>query len=791
MATEPSEEPARSDALPRESPREASSSSSSAVQETLESWARPVFEAAADRTGSGSRRVVVVPDGASLYSLQRACVAPALDGRLLTARYVVPGPAGLGTMLAALVGDVERLTTRQGQLLGDLADQERGARWAALARRAATSPAWGDFVERLPQAVAAGRFEIDTLSYLADVIDNPDGAPSLLQEGEVLVLLLDTADGPVPDVTAVLDTLARSPVILAVTVADGLDLDPLTELIGPVTRLPRYSGDAPPGESRLTYDDSALSADQPTDQDTLGMTGLALTTAKLLMHKGTGPMCVGIEAPWGKGKSSFLRLVRSQAARQTAENPAQFDLLPVDFNAWVYSNAEQAWAGLAAEVITAAERSLSRRDRVRVQWSYAWRNRRALVLGALVSVVLALSLSALVAGLNDWNFATTTQTNPLALTLGTYSPTLVAVLVLVAAAYRLAQPVSERVHEYLARPDHSARRGYQNDVVDDLRFTLGWLRRIRPRTRVVVMVDDLDRCAEDKVVEILQAINVVLAQSAVYTLLAIDGDMVRRAVFRHYRDSDEDKLPVAYQLHEESFAHEYLEKIVQFSIRLPPTSTATRSAYVRSLFTLPTPVEPATRTVAGPRPGGKLVRGLEIDLSQVAQISGTTTDLPLADTPAESDAMATYQVLLDDNPRGIKRAVNVHRFVKIALYRSENPPSPEVQRRLVLWVVLCLTDPVSVAALLRRTDLENSPDDLLELLRANPPEKGRVAAWMDVVLAEHDELPLADLPLLVDAANLIQLVGAPGRDTPTSGVSPERPPWSGRTARVWSSERGR
>ena len=31
--------------------------------------------------------------------------------------------------------------------------------------------------------------------------------------------------------------------------------------------------------------------------------------------------------------------------------------------------------------------------------------------------------------------------------------------------------------------------------------------------------------------------------------------------------------------------------------------------------------------------------------------------------------MAVYQALLDDNPREIKRAINVHRFVKIALYR--------------------------------------------------------------------------------------------------------------------------
>lgn len=767
MTAGPSDHPPGRADLSNESPRPSrseASGASSAIEETLESWAMPVFEAVADRTGSASRRIVVVPDGASLYALQRACVDASKVDHLLTARYVIPGPAGLGTMFAALVADVDRLSTRQGQMQGDLADQERGARWGTFARRAETAPEWVEAAERLPQAVAAGRFEIGAQSRLFDVIDSPDRPPSPLQRGEALVLLLDTADGPVPDFTAVMDTLQSSPVVLAVTVGDGLDLDPVTELIGPMTRLPRYSGASPPTELRITYDDSALSADQPTDQDALGMTGLALTTAKLLMHKGTGPMCVGIEAPWGKGKSSFLRLVRNQAARQTAENPAQFDLLPVDFNAWVYSNAEQAWAGLAAEVIAAVEGSLRRRDRVRVQWSYAWRNRRALVLGALLSVVIALSLSALVAGLNGWNFVTTSQTNPLALTLGTYSPTLVAVLVLVAAAYRLAQPVSERVHEYLARPDHSARRGYQNDVVDDLRFILMWLRRIRPETRVVVMVDDLDRCAEDKVVEILQAINVVLAQSDVYTLLAIDGDMVRRAVYRHYRDPDEGGLPVAYQLDEEKFAHEYLEKIVQFSIRLPPTTPATRNAYVRSLFTVPPPDEPAAMTVAGPRPGGKVVRGLEIDLSQVQPFSGTTTDLPMADTQHEADAMATYQVLLDDNPREIKRAVNVHRFVKIALYRADNPPSPEVQRRLVLWVVLCLTDPSAVRSLLRREDHESSADDLLKLLRSTS-SPGQTPAWMSEVSAQ-DRLPLTDLPLLKEAANLIQLVGAPGRGAP-------------------------
>ena len=697
------------------------------------------------------RRIVVVPDGDTAYALQRLCVSPdQVSRRCLTARYVIPGPPALGTMLASFVSDVEALRGRQRETLGDLVDQDQGARWAGFAARVASSSVWLDIInERLPLAVSTGRFALNGANDLFSVI-----GPPLLGEDECLVLLLDSHYAT-NHLTHIVNGLPRG-VLLVVTSPPEQDLDWLTELIGPVMRLPQYAG-APPSTDRITYEDSALATDQPVDVDALGMTGLALTTAKLLLHEGTGPICIGVEAPWGRGKSSFLRLVRHQAERQTANNPTGFQLLPVDFNAWVYNNAEQAWAGLAAEVIAAVETRLSRWQRVQLRWSYAWHHRRGLLVGSLTAAVLAIGLSVLVAALTGWSVVNGRVDNPLALTLSAVSPTVVGLIVLVGAAYRLTRPVSQRVHEYLARPDHAVRRGYQNDVVSDLRFTLAALRRNRPEVRVVVMVDDLDRCAEDKVVEILQAINVILAQSDVYTLLAIDGEMVRRAVYRYYRDSAEEKLPSDHQL-DEHFPHDYLKKIVQFSIQLPPTSEANRSTYVRSLFTVPLPAEPERMTVASPNPAvkGSVRQGLAIDMTQVAPPTvGDFTDLPMADTLAEADAMARYHVLLDDNAREIKRAVNVHRFVKIALYRTESPPSEEIQRRLVLWVVLCLAEPKTVSALLRRDDLDALREDLLILI----PEPFQRRDMTDI----PDRLPSADLPLLVAAANLIQLVGPPGR----------------------------
>jgi hypothetical protein len=72
---------------------------------------------------------------------------------------------------------------------------------------------------------------------------------------------------------------------------------------------------------------------------------------------------------------------------------------------------------------------------------------------------------------------------------------------------------------------------------------------------------------------------------------------------------------------------------------------------------------------------------------------------------------------------------------------------------LVLWVVLCLTEPEIVRALLSRDDLYATHDDLLSLL----PEPLRPRGI-------SGPLPSSDLPLLIDAANLIQLVVLPGRD---------------------------
>ena len=83
---------------------------------------------------------------------------------------------------------------------------------------------------------------------------------------------------------------------------------------------------------------------------------------------------------------------------------------------------------------------------------------------------------------------------------------IVAVLVIAWRFIRVVQPVSAQVAGYVQGPDYAAHMGYQNEVIDDLKFLHS---RLPGHPRVVVFVDDLDRCSDESIMETLQAINLV------------------------------------------------------------------------------------------------------------------------------------------------------------------------------------------------------------------------------------------------------------------------------------------
>lgn len=94
-----------------------------------------------------------------------------------------------------------------------------------------------------------------------------------------------------------------------------------------------------------------------------------------------------------------------------------------------------------------------------------------------------------------------------------------------------------------------------------LQKALDDVRRDDPERRIVIMIDDLDRCLPHKIVEVLESIKVMLDVSGFIFVLALDELVVERAVENYYGQNY--SIP----------GKDYVKKLVQVEFRLPPLRT--------------------------------------------------------------------------------------------------------------------------------------------------------------------------------------------------------------------------
>ena len=123
------------------------------------------------------------------------------------------------------------------------------------------------------------------------------------------------------------------------------------------------------------------------------------------------------------------------------------------------------------------------------------------------------------------------------------------------------------------------------------------------------LIDDIDRCLSDKAVEMLEAIKLFLDIPGCAFVLALDDEVVERGIAHRYRDyldlTDRAAESIAYSLKPERYedyrrryssarlppitGHDYLEKIVQLSFRLPRWSKEEMREFLRDCLSTSRP----------------------------------------------------------------------------------------------------------------------------------------------------------------------------------------------------------
>jgi hypothetical protein len=187
--------------------------------------------------------------------------------------------------------------------------------------------------------------------------------------------------------------------------------------------------------------------------------------------------------------------------------------------------------------------------------------------------------------------------------------------------------------------------------------------------RMLVVIDDLDRCEPDKIVEVLQAINLLLNFESFVVCLGIDARVVTRAIERHY----EGLLQEAH-----ASGYEYLDKIVQIPFRIPHPSDKDVRAFLSAQLGDGARPQAAANGAAAEGPAQTV--GVEADVDVpvevqaqgVSAVQGAEPDPDVAFTDDEAGAFAELAAFLEPNPRHLKRIVNVYRLVRsVATVRRE------------------------------------------------------------------------------------------------------------------------
>ncbi|MEU7141001.1 P-loop NTPase fold protein [Nocardia sp. NPDC046473] len=200
-----------------------------------------------------------------------------------------------------------------------------------------------------------------------------------------------------------------------------------------------------------------------------------------------------------------------------------------------------------------------------------------------------------------------------------------------------------------------------------------WAGSHRPADRIVLYIDDLDRCRPDQVVAVLQAVHLLLAFELFVVVVGVDPRWLLRSLRSQYADLLHDGI-AGDTTDDWHTPEDYLEKILNIPLILPTMSSGSLGRLLRSIDQgqpdTGAPVEQSANqrtTLRLPAPAERVItdpgvitieHGSEVDTQQ-----RVTIEAPRPLTEPEL-ALLTSLDLLIETPREAKRLFNLYRMVR-------------------------------------------------------------------------------------------------------------------------------
>jgi len=296
-------------------------------------------------------------------------------------------------------------------------------------------------------------------------------------------------------------------------------------------------------------------SDHETDKDLLGNKHLVDVISGLTKSPHLLPATIGVFGDWGSGKSSLLKMVASELT--TNENN-----LVLTFNGWLFEGYDDAKAALMETILE----GISKRTKLTIK-------AKKLILSLLGRVKW---LRVLGTGLKMGAGFAAGGPAGLALVSG------MEINKIVEKAKESFDDLEDvKVEDYFKEADQSKTllRG-----IRQFRKEFGELIKETKIDTLIVIIDDLDRCLPDTIIETLEAIKLFLFVENSAFILGADERLIEYAVRRRFPELPGEKVEVG---------RDYLEKLIQFPIRIPTLGRSEMETYIALLFLDSSKIDPA------------------------------------------------------------------------------------------------------------------------------------------------------------------------------------------------------
>lgn len=279
--------------------------------------------------------------------------------------------------------------------------------------------------------------------------------------------------------------------------------------------------------------------------DMLAYEPYAELISKLVTQERLDPLTLGLLGNWGSGKSTMLNLIDNKLNSNNDKS-----IVTIKVNAWLYEGYDDAKTALMESILLSLE---SKEEEI--------------IGSGIKSKIIGLKNRV------DWirvGGSLLKKGIPIATSVATGNPMPVILSAINGIKdFDISKPEDqEKVKgsmEYinsLIKSEEPADNLVKN--VSLFRKEFEEMIQLSSIDRLVILVDDLDRCNPDRIMETLEAIKLFLSVKNTSFILAIDEDIITYSIKRKYPRLDSDQ--------EIDIAKDYLEKIIQIPIKLPELS---------------------------------------------------------------------------------------------------------------------------------------------------------------------------------------------------------------------------